>query len=146
VDGAACLLEQQGARKIVDTTFMFMAGFTFDTETNVEDMGRYLRRSSVDLGLAPAPYSHYYTCEIPQRSHDLIDVRAFGPDERTVFLPYIARAYEQSPTVNARPRALRALARDRTERARRSREVGRSCLARIWSVRQPRDAALSPGR
>ncbi len=111
--GAAYLLEQQGARKIVDTTLM--AGFMFDTDTNVEDVGKYfaaLKRAQMDLDLAPEPYKHYYTREIPERYtreiperytreiperfHDLIDVRAFGPGERIVFLPYTASAYEQS--------------------------------------------------
>ncbi len=95
--GAGYLLEQQGARKIVDTTFI--AGFMFDTDTNVEDVGKYfaaLKRAQMDLDLAPEPYKGYYLNEIPERFHDLIDVRAFGPGERIVFLPYTASAYEQS--------------------------------------------------
>lgn len=95
--GAAYLLEQQGARKIVDTTFM--AGFMFDADTDIDDVGKYfaaLRRAQMDLDLTPEPYKHHYMREIPERFHDLIDVRAFGPGERIVFLPYTASAYEQS--------------------------------------------------
>jgi len=95
--GAAYMLEQQGARKIVDTTFM--AGFMFDVDTDPDDVGKYfaaLKRAQMDLDLTPEPYKHYYTREIPERFHDLIDVRAFGPGERIVFLPYTADAYEQS--------------------------------------------------
>ena len=50
----------------------------------------------MELDLTPEPYKHYYLNEIPERFHDLIDVRAFGPGERIVFLPYTASAYEQS--------------------------------------------------
>ncbi len=95
--GAAYLLEQQGARKIVDTTFM--AGFMFDEDTDIDDVGKYfaaLKRAQMDLDLTPEPYKHHYMREIPKRFHDRIDVRAFGPGERIVFLPYTASAYEQS--------------------------------------------------
>ncbi len=95
--GAGYLLEQQGARKIVDTTFM--AAFMFDADTDADDVGKYfaaLKRAQMDLDLAPEPYKHYYRREIPERFHDLIDVGAFGPGERIVFLPYTAEAYHQS--------------------------------------------------
>jgi ABC-type nitrate/sulfonate/bicarbonate transport system substrate-binding protein len=95
--GAAYLLEQQGARKIVDSTFM--AGFMFDADTDIEDVSKYfaaVKRAQMDLDLTPERYKRYYTKEIPERFHDLIDVRAFGPGERVVFLPYTASAYEQS--------------------------------------------------
>lgn len=95
--GAAYLLEQQGARKVVDTTFM--AGFMFDSETDPSDVGKYfsaLKRAQMDLDLTPERYKHYYTREIPERFHELIEVRAFGPGERIVFLPYTAEAYRDS--------------------------------------------------
>jgi NitT/TauT family transport system substrate-binding protein len=95
--GAGYLLEQQGARKIVDTTFM--AGFMFDANTDPDDVGKYfaaLKRAQMDLDLTPEPYKHYYTREIPERFHDLIEVRAFGPGERIVFLAYTAKAYHDS--------------------------------------------------
>jgi len=95
--GAAYLVEQQGARKIVDTTFM--AAFMFDADTDPADVAKYfaaLKRAQMDLDLAPEAYKPYYTREIPDRFHDLIDVRAFGPGERIVFLPYTQQAYEQA--------------------------------------------------
>lgn len=97
--GAGYLVEQQGARKIVDTTFM--AGFMFDAETDPRDVERYfaaLKRAQLELDLNPEPYKHYYTREIPERFHSRIDVRAFGPGERIVFLPYTAEAYERAQT------------------------------------------------
>jgi NitT/TauT family transport system substrate-binding protein len=95
--GAASLVEQQGARKILDSTFM--AAFMFDTNTDPDDVAKYfaaLKRAQMDLDLTPEPYKHYYLREIPTRFHDLIDVRGFGPGERIVFLPYTPQAYEQA--------------------------------------------------
>ena len=89
--GAAYLLEQQGARKILDTTFM--AAFMFDTDTNAEDVGQILRRSQTCPDGA-GPHARAVQALLPPRIprfHDLIDVRAFGPGERIVFLPYTAR-------------------------------------------------------
>lgn len=95
--GAAYVLEQQGARKILDTSFM--AAFMFDADTDAGDVAKYfaaLKRAQMDLDLTPEPYKPYYLREIPARFHDLIDVRAFGPGERIVFLPYTPQAYEQA--------------------------------------------------
>jgi NitT/TauT family transport system substrate-binding protein len=91
------LVEQQGARKILDTTFM--AGFMFDAGIDAADVERYftgLKRAQMELDLQPEPYKHHYLKEIPERFHDLIDVRRFGPGERIVFLPYTADSYERS--------------------------------------------------
>lgn len=95
--GAAYLVEQQGARKILDTTFM--AAFMFDVDTDPADVAKYfaaLKRAQMVLDLTPEPYKHYYTREIPPRFHDLVDVRGFGPGERIVFLPYTPEAYERA--------------------------------------------------
>lgn len=91
------LVEQQGARKILDTTFM--AGFMFGPETDPDDVRRYfsaLQRAQIELDLAPEPYKQHYLKEIPERFHALIDVRRFGPGERIVFLPYTAESYERA--------------------------------------------------
>lgn len=45
-------------------------------------------RAQMDIDLEPERYKHHLLKEIPQRFHDLIDVRRFGPGERLVFLPY----------------------------------------------------------
>jgi NitT/TauT family transport system substrate-binding protein len=91
------LVEQQGCRKIVDTTFM--AGFMFDFETEPTDVEKYfnaLRRAQMELDLEPEPYKRHYLKEIPERFHGMIDVRRFGPGERIVFLPYTSDSYERS--------------------------------------------------
>jgi NitT/TauT family transport system substrate-binding protein len=91
------LVEQQGARKILDTTFM--AGFMFDAGIDPADVERYfnaLKRAQMELDLQPEPYKHHYLKEIPDRFHAMIDVRRFGPGERIVFLPYTSDSYERS--------------------------------------------------
>ncbi len=93
------IVEQLGYRKIVDTTFM--AGFMFGSETDVNDVERYfkaLRRAQMELDLHSEKYKHYYAKEIPARYTDLVDVRAFGPGERIVFLPYTEEMYDRSQT------------------------------------------------
>ena len=50
----------------------------------------------MELDLEPERYKHYYLKEIPERYHDRIDVRRFGPGERVVFLPYTADMYERA--------------------------------------------------
>ncbi len=91
------LVEQQGCRKVLDTTFM--AAFLFSAHIDPEDVARYfraLKRAQVDLDFEPERYKHYYLNEIPQRFHALIDVRGFGPGERVVFLPYTSDRYERA--------------------------------------------------
>jgi NitT/TauT family transport system substrate-binding protein len=94
---ATYLLEQQGFRKVLDSTFM--AGFLFSAHIDPDDVEKYfkgLRRAQVDLDFEPERYKHHYLKEIPERFHDLIDVRAFGTGERVVFLPYTRERYERS--------------------------------------------------
>jgi NitT/TauT family transport system substrate-binding protein len=91
------LLEQQGFRKVLDSTFM--AGFLFSAATDSEDVERYfkaLKRAQMDLDFEPERYKHHYLKEIPERFHDIIDVQGFGTGERVVFLPYTADRYERS--------------------------------------------------
>jgi ABC-type nitrate/sulfonate/bicarbonate transport system substrate-binding protein len=96
-NASSYIVEQLGFRKIVDSTFM--AGFMFGGETNVEDVERYfkaLQRAQMELDLASEKYKHYYADEIPARYIDRVDVRAFGPGERIVFLPYTEETYLRS--------------------------------------------------
>jgi NitT/TauT family transport system substrate-binding protein len=91
------IVEQLGFRKIVDSTFM--AGFMFGAQTNPEDVERYfkaLRRAQMELDLAAENYKHYYADEIPARYNDRVNVGAFGPGERVVFLPYTEETYLRS--------------------------------------------------
>jgi NitT/TauT family transport system substrate-binding protein len=88
------VVEQQGCRKVADSTFM--AAFLFNGSIERVDIERYfagLKRAQLDLDLEPEKYKHYYLHEIPARFHDRIDVRGFGPGERVVFLPYTKEMY-----------------------------------------------------
>jgi NitT/TauT family transport system substrate-binding protein len=91
------LVEQQGCRKVADSTFM--AGFMFGSDTDPADVERYfsaLKRAQMDLDSEPERYKHYYLNEIPARYHASIDVSGFGPGERVVFLPYTEEMYERA--------------------------------------------------
>ena len=89
------VLEQQGFRKIVDSTFMM--GYLLGKDANLEDAEKYfraLRRAQRDIDLQPEMYKHYYLRELPEKFHHLVDVRLFGPGERIVFEPYTREMYE----------------------------------------------------
>jgi NitT/TauT family transport system substrate-binding protein len=96
-NASSYIVEQLGFRKIIDSTFM--AGFMFGAQTNPEDVEKYfraLRRAQMELDLASEKYKHYYAKEIPSRYLDRVDVRAFGPGERIIFLPYTKETYLRS--------------------------------------------------
>ena len=89
--------EQQGCRKVLDTTFMI--GFLLRADTGVEDIKRYFRalqRAQRDIDLEPERYKHYFLKELPDKYHALIDVAGFGPGERLVFEPYTREMFEQT--------------------------------------------------
>jgi NitT/TauT family transport system substrate-binding protein len=91
------VVEQQGFRKIIDTTFMI--GFLLHPEANVEDVKRYFRalqRAQRDIDLEPERYKHYFLKELPERYHGIIDVNGFGPGERLVFEPYTREMFERT--------------------------------------------------
>jgi NitT/TauT family transport system substrate-binding protein len=91
------LAEQQGFRKILDTTFMI--GFLLHNDAEVDDIARYfkaLQRAQRDIDLAPERYKHYFLKELPEKYHNMIDVSAFGPGERLVFEPYTREMFEQT--------------------------------------------------
>jgi NitT/TauT family transport system substrate-binding protein len=91
------VLEQQGFRKVVDTTFMI--GFIVEggaTEDDVERYFRALQRAQRDIDLEPERYKHYLLRELPERFHALMNVRACGPGERLVFAPYTLEMFEQT--------------------------------------------------
>src|SRR5207249_3567832 len=65
------VLEQQGFRKVVDTTFMI--GFFLAPTTTAEDVDRYVRalvRAQGDIDLEPHLYRHYFLDELPERVRD----------------------------------------------------------------------------
>jgi NitT/TauT family transport system substrate-binding protein len=91
------VLEQQGFRKIVDTTFMI--GFLFSNDAAIEDVEKYfnaLQRAQKDIDLAPERYKHYLLKGLPKEYHSLVDIELFGPGERVVFEDYTRDMYEQT--------------------------------------------------
>lgn len=91
------VLEQQGFRKILDTTFMI--GFLFHRDINLMDVEKYFRalqRAQRDIDIEPDRYKHYFLKELPEKYHDMVDVRGFGPGERLVFEPYTREMFERA--------------------------------------------------
>lgn len=89
--------EQQGFRKILDTTFMI--GFLLHGDVEVEDVKRCfraLKRAQRDIDLEPERYKHYFLKELPEKYHKMIDVNGFGPGERLVFEPYMREMFERT--------------------------------------------------
>ena len=90
-------LEQQGFRKLVDTTFMM--GFLVAEDADVADVKRYfaaLRRAQREIDLRPERYKHYWLREMPEDIQRSVDVRRFGPGERIVAEPYTREMFEQT--------------------------------------------------
>jgi ABC-type nitrate/sulfonate/bicarbonate transport system substrate-binding protein len=89
--------EQLGFRKVIDTTFMIATMLNGDPDP--EDVRKYfraLRRAQRDIDLRPELYTHYYKNEFPERFHDRMDTRRWGPGERLVFEPYSKEVFEES--------------------------------------------------
>jgi len=96
-NGPYYFAEQLGYRKIMDTTFMI--GAMINGDPDMADVGKYfaaLRRAQRDIDLRPELYTHYYKMEFPERFHDAMDTRRWGPGERIVFEPYSRQVFEQS--------------------------------------------------
>jgi NitT/TauT family transport system substrate-binding protein len=91
------LAEQQGFRKIVDTTFMM--GFLLTNDADMEDTEKYfnaLRRAQADIDLEPEKYKHYYLREMAPDLAAIADVRRFGTGERIVFESYTREMFEKT--------------------------------------------------
>jgi NitT/TauT family transport system substrate-binding protein len=92
------IVEQQGFRKVVDTSFMI--GFLISGEdVAMEDVEKYFRalqRAQRDIDVQHQHFTHYYLREMADEFKPLVDVRAFGPGERLVFEPYTQEVYEQT--------------------------------------------------
>lgn len=92
---ASYVLEQQGFRKVVDTTFMI--GFLVKSGTSDDDVRKYfnaLRLAQRDIDVEPERYKHYLLAELPDRYKPMLDTRACGIGERIVFEPYTREMYE----------------------------------------------------
>jgi NitT/TauT family transport system substrate-binding protein len=91
------LLEQQGFRKLVDTTFVM--GFLVSLDARREDVDRYCRallRAQQEIDFAPERYKHFWLKEMPPDLRDMADVRRFGPGERIVPQPYTRQMYDRT--------------------------------------------------
>ena len=92
------IVEQQGFRKVVDTSFMI--GFLISNDdVDISDVEKYfnaLRRAQRDIDVEHQQFTRYYLCEMADEFKPLVDVRAFGPGERIVFEPYTQEVYEQT--------------------------------------------------
>jgi NitT/TauT family transport system substrate-binding protein len=91
------ILEQQGFRKLVDSTFIM--GFLVREDTDAGDLERYfraLRRAQREIDLEPDRYKHFWLRELPDDLGEQVDVRRFGAGERIVFEPYTREMYERT--------------------------------------------------
>ena len=91
------ILEQQGFRKLVDTTFIM--GFLVGEDTGQDDLERYfraLRHAQREIDLEPERYKHFWLRELPEDLRERVDVRRFGPGERIAFEPYTRDMYERT--------------------------------------------------
>jgi hypothetical protein len=89
--------EQLGFRKVIDSTFMIASSLSGNPDPeDVRKFFRALRRAQRDIDLRPELYTHYYKNEFPDRFHDRMDTRRWGPGERLVFEPYTKQVYEET--------------------------------------------------
>ncbi len=91
------VLEQQGFRKVVDTSFMI--GFLINGNATNEQLWAYfnaLQRAQREIDLAKELYQHYFLKELPGRYHSMFDHRRAGIGERLVFEPYTKENFEKT--------------------------------------------------
>src|SRR3954449_1536371 len=93
----AYLLEQQGFRKLVDTSFVM--GFLISSQAAPEDVERYfaaLLRAQQEIDLDLPRYARHWAREMPADLLELVDVRRFGPGERIVPQPYTRQMFQRT--------------------------------------------------
>ena len=91
------ILEQQGFRRVVDTTFMI--GFLINGDASEDDLHRYfdaLKRAQRDIDVEPELYKHHLLKELRPEFKPLLDVRKCGIGERLVFEPYTREVFERT--------------------------------------------------
>lgn len=91
------VLEQQGFRKLVDTSFMI--GFLINGDATDEQLRAYfsaLQRAQREIDAAKERYQRYFLEELPQRYHPLFDHRRAGIGERLVFEPYTREMFDRT--------------------------------------------------
>jgi len=95
--GPYYFVEQLGFRKIVDSTFMIAGSIGVDAKP--DEVTKYysaLQRAQRQIDLRPELHTHHYQREFPDRFHDQMDTRRWGPGERIVFEPYTKEVFEES--------------------------------------------------
>jgi NitT/TauT family transport system substrate-binding protein len=93
----AYVLEQQGFRKLVDTSFVM--GFLVSPQAAPDDVERYfaaLLRAQQEIDLELPRYARHWARELPADLLDLVDVRRFGPGERVVPQPYTPEMFDRT--------------------------------------------------
>lgn len=93
----AYLLEQQGFRKLIDTTFVM--GFMLSQLVNAEDVEKYFRallRAQQEIDLELHRYTGLWAHEMPADLLKLVDVHRFGPGERIVAQPYTREMFQRT--------------------------------------------------
>lgn len=91
------VLEQQGFRKIVDTSFMI--GFLINGDATDEQLWAYfnaLQRAQREIDVAKELYQHYFLRELPEKLHQYFDYRKSGIGERLVFEPYTKDTFDRT--------------------------------------------------
>ncbi len=91
------VLEQQGFRKVVDTSFMI--GFLINGDATDDQLRAYfnaLQRAQREIDVAKELYQHYFLKELPERYHAMFDYRKAGIGERLVFEPYTREMFERT--------------------------------------------------
>jgi NitT/TauT family transport system substrate-binding protein len=93
----AYVLEQQGFRKLVDTSFVM--GFLLSAQTDAQDVEKYFRallHAQQEIDLELPRYVGHWARELPPDLLELVDVRRFGPGERVVPQPYTREMFERT--------------------------------------------------
>lgn len=91
------VLEQQGFRKIVDTSFMI--GFLINGDATDEQLWAYfnaLQLAQREIDVAKEQYQHYLLTELPEKFHQYFDYRKAGIGERLVFEPYTKDMFDRT--------------------------------------------------
>ena len=91
------VLEQQGFRKILETSFMI--GFLINGDASDDQIRAYFRalqRAQVEIDTAKEKYQHYFLRELPERYHSMFDHRKAGAGERIVFETYTREMFERT--------------------------------------------------
>ena len=91
------VLEQQGFRKILETSFMI--GFLINGDASNDQIRAYFRalqRAQVEIDTAKEKYQHYFLKELPEQYHSMFDYRKAGTGERIVFETYTREMFERT--------------------------------------------------